>query len=119
MDTGGFLVVDCLVAKDANRVLFGLDLEVVLADAGQFHNHNEVVALLENIHRWIAANARRAFAHPIAFKAGIERPLEGEQCLEWIAIIGHHGPPLEGLRHPECGGRARWGSVPERRPVAD
>jgi hypothetical protein len=44
-DTGSFFVVDFLVAEDANRVPFGLDLKVVLADAGQLYNRNEVVAL--------------------------------------------------------------------------
>jgi hypothetical protein len=71
-DTGSFFVVDFLVVEDANRVLFGLDLKVVLADAGELYNRNEVVALLENVHWWIAANSRCAFAHPVAVMTSIE-----------------------------------------------
>jgi hypothetical protein len=56
MDTRALLVRYCLVAEDAYRVLFRLDLQIVLADAGQFYDRNEVIAFLEDVDWWIAAN---------------------------------------------------------------
>ena len=93
MYTRILLVRNCLVAEDANGVLLGLDLEVVLADARQFYNRNEVVALLEDVDRRITANTRGTVAHPVAVKPRVERPLKRKQRVEWICVVGYQKPP--------------------------
>src|SRR5512143_2098662 len=93
MYTRILLVRDCLVAEDANGVLLRLDLKVVFVDTWQFHDRNEVIALLEDVDWWIAANTRRTVAHPVAVKPRVKRPLKREQRVEWIGVVGHHDPP--------------------------
>ena len=49
MYTRILLVRNCFVAEDANGVLLRLDLKIVFVDTRQFHDRNEVIALLEDV----------------------------------------------------------------------
>jgi hypothetical protein len=51
MDTRLLTVGNRLLAADANGIFLRLDLQIVLVDAGQFDNRDEVVFLLKDVDR--------------------------------------------------------------------
>jgi hypothetical protein len=57
MNTRLLTIGDHFSAADADRVLFGLDLQAVLVNTRQLDNRDEVVALLEDVDWWKAALA--------------------------------------------------------------
>jgi hypothetical protein len=68
-----------------------LDLQIILADTGEFDNGYEAIALLKYVDRRIWSSAGRCIPEPITFQAGIEGSLETEQGFEWIAKSRDHG----------------------------
>ena len=78
MDAGVFLVFDLLLAGDANRVFLGFDGQVLFGDAGQFENHNEIISLLEDVDRRIAATGGGAGTHPVTGEPRIKGPLQSK-----------------------------------------
>jgi hypothetical protein len=70
------VVFDRLLSGDTNCVLASLDLQVILVDARQLDDGNEIVAFLKNVYWRIAASACSANAKPITCQVRLQRPLD-------------------------------------------
>ena len=86
MDAGVLLVFDLFFAGDTDSVFLGLDVQVAFGYAGQFDDQDEVVPLLEDVDRRIAAPGGGAGTHPVAGEPRIELPLQGKQRIERIVV---------------------------------
>src|SRR5205814_1755649 len=87
-------VVDALPARDADGVGLGLDLQVVLVDARQFHQGQDVVTLLEDVDGRERSATGGHVVKPVARKSCFELALKAEQRIEWIGKCGDHAAPL-------------------------
>src|SRR4029077_18895215 len=63
---------DDLLATNTNGVLFGLDLQIVLVDAGQLDDGKKILALLKYVDRREGAAAGRRVLKPVARQLGFE-----------------------------------------------
>jgi hypothetical protein len=70
MDAHVIRVIDALLAEDTDSVGLGLDLQVVVVDARQFHQHQDIVVLLKHVdgRKWAAAGGR--ILQPVAGESG-------------------------------------------------
>ena len=68
-------------ARDPDRVFFSLDVELAAVDAGQFDNHYQVLAPLEDVDQRIGSSAGRGIPEPVAKKAGSLEPAETRRGL--------------------------------------
>ena len=84
MKAGLVPIVDRLAARDADDLVFDLDIEVGFFDPRHFRNNHEIISLSERVDRRERAGARRAPLEPIALPEGIESLLKVEKRLEWI-----------------------------------
>jgi hypothetical protein len=71
-------VVDALLAGDADGVGLGLDLQVVLVDARQLHECQDVLALLKHIDGREGPAAGGHVLKPVAGESGFELPLQAQ-----------------------------------------
>src|SRR5579863_2471421 len=90
MRAGALVIKNDLLARNSDRVVLRLELEVALVDPRQFDDRHEVMALLEDVDRRKTAKSGRPASHPVALSPRVERPLNGKQRFERITERSQH-----------------------------
>jgi hypothetical protein len=80
-----------LLARDADGVFLGLNLQVLLIDARQLNDGEERIALLKDVDGREGTLACCLILQPIAGDAGLERSLQIEQGIEGVRKSCDHG----------------------------
>ena len=83
-------IVDDLLPGDSDCVFLGLNLQLILLEAGQLHDGQNLVALLKDVDGWEGALAGSLVLKPLASGAGFKRSLEVKKGVERVGVCCVH-----------------------------